>query len=179
MRRLGLIAGLAMSLAVPGMTLGATADGVLITGTASATYTTKLSGGLPMTISYGATVTVMVATPVVAFAKVANPSMQASGGVVTFCISYSNRGGLASAFDVTITDVMPDNMRFVAGGNSDGGTSDGAGTVYGAWATAVAGPWTAGTWPNNGQAGPVILRWQIDVLSPRATGFVCYAAQVM
>jgi uncharacterized repeat protein (TIGR01451 family) len=111
--------------------------------------------------------------------KTASPTMQASGGVVTFCITYSNSGAWASAFDVTITDVMPDNMKFIAGGNTDGGTSDGAGTVYGAWSTNGGTNWTSGTWPNNGQAGPVSLRWQVDVLSPKASGFVCYTVSVM
>jgi len=156
----------------------ATADGVLITNHASATY--KMTSGTGQVISYGATVTVMVATPAVMLKKVAGPTMQASGGTVTFCISFSNSGGLASAFDVTITDAMPDNMRFAAGtGNASWDPA--GGVVYWAWSTNGGAGWTMGgtAMPTNGQATPLLLRWQVDVLSPRASGFVCYTASVL
>ena len=175
--RIAGLAGLGLGLCVGMRAEAATADGTLITNVASATY--KMTSGTGQTISYGATVTVMVATPSVMLRKVASPTLQASGGTVTFCISYSNSGGRASAFDVTITDAMPDNMKFIAGaGNADWGTSDGDGVVYAVWSTNGGGGWTAGT-PANAQGGPVLLRWTIDVLSPKASGMVCYTVSVM
>jgi uncharacterized repeat protein (TIGR01451 family) len=168
------VAGLGLLLGSP--VRAATADGTLITNVASASY--RNTGGVYTPISYGATVTVIVATPSVMLRKVASPTLQASGGTVTFCISYSNSGGLASAFDVTITDAMPDNMKFAVGaGNWDTGTSDGLGTVTGTWSTNGT-TWGAGL-PPNAQGGPVLLRWTIDVLSPKASGYACYTVSVM
>jgi hypothetical protein len=78
---------------------------------------------------------------------------------------------------VSITDAMPDNMKFAGPGVYPPDTSDGDGTSYAAWSTNGGAAWTAGV-PTGGQATPLLLRWTVDVLSPKASGFVCYAVSV-
>lgn len=176
MRLAGLFACLAAVLA-GGVASASTADGVLITNLAGATY--KTTSGAGQSISYGATVNVLVATPVVMLRKEASGTLQASGGTVTFCISYSNSGRWASAFNVVITDAMPDNMRFVNGtGNWE--SPPAGSSVTRAWSTNGGAGWTStGSTPNMAQGTPVLLRWTVDVLGPNASGYVCYTVSVL
>jgi len=157
---------------------GSTADGVLITNLAWATY--KTTSGLLQNISYSATVNVFVATPVVMLKKTASATMQVSGGTVTFCISYSNSGGIATAFNLVITDAMPDNMRFVSGtGNYFNDTADGWSMTTPSWSTDGGTNWTSGSYPAMAQGTPLSLRWTVDIVPPKQTGFVCYTVSVL
>ena len=175
MRFLVPVASLVLALAA-GNAAASTADGVLITNLASATY--KTTSGAGQVITYGATVNVLVATPVVMLRKQASGTLQASGGTVTFCISYSNSGKWASAFNVVITDAMPDNMRFVNGSGNEVGPPAGS-SVVSAWSTNGGGGWTSGSTPFMAQGTPVLLRWTVDVLGPGDSGFVCYTVSVL
>ncbi len=157
---------------------GSTADGVLITNLAWATY--KITAGTGASVSYTATLNVAVATPVVMLRKEASATMQVSGGTVTFCISYSNSGGLATAFNLVITDAMPDNMRFVTGaGNYFNETGDAWSTTTQSWSTDGGTNWTSGSYPAMGQGTPLKLRWTVDIIPPKQTGFVCYTVSVL
>jgi len=148
----------------------ATGDGVLLTNFASATY--QNTAGNAYEIAYAVTETVLVATPATLIRKDANPTMQAAGGTVTFCITFSNTSAFASAVNVTVSDKVPDNMRWVGWGtlwNPGGGAPT---TAYAAAPPA----WTDGTPP---AAGQYYLRWTMNVVGPRRSGIVCFLATVL
>lgn len=176
MRRL--VGILLLGVLAAGRASAMTTDGSLLTNLASGTY--KITSGTGQLISYGASAMVIVMTPATVIGKVASPTMMTSGGTVTFCITFSNASAWASAMNVVITDVLPDNMKYVAGGEVYYGITGGS-TVYPAWATSAAGPWTQTT-PNTGQtspAGTLYLKWTVDVTGPKQSGQVCYKATVL
>src|SRR5688500_17248493 len=68
----------------PGSAAAATADGTLITNVACATFSANPAGTAGYAVSYCATATVLIRNPCIALQKIANPTVQASGGDVTF-----------------------------------------------------------------------------------------------
>lgn len=173
-----LLAGLATGL--PRAAGATTSDGTLITNLASATF--RDNGGIQREISYGATSWVLVATPVIMMGKNASPTLASSGGTVTFCITFSNASGLTSAVNLVIADHVPDYVRF----QNDVAINDPAGgSVTPAWSTDNVN-WSLAWPPGMGQgptsAGPgtgVFLRWTVDVVGPKRTGFVCYSVTIL
>lgn len=152
------------------------ADCGMLTNFASVTY--QNTAGDPYTASYAVTYPVMVATPNLAFTKVATPTLQGAGGTVTFCINFQNMSYCASAINVLITDKVPDNMNFspIAPNFSQwtGGPNNGTGTAENA--AALAGPWTAG---EPAVVGNYFLRWAFPKLAPRESGVICFRASVL
>ncbi|MEK7477642.1 MAG: hypothetical protein AAB152_18640 [Candidatus Coatesbacteria bacterium] len=154
----------------------ATADGTLITNLASFTY--RLNSGMMVTLSYGATATVMVARPAVLLQRVLTPTIQSAGGTLTFRITMSNASSYASAFAVTATETMPGNVKF-AGGAETYALDPPGGTITPAWSTNAGANWTSGSYPATGQAGPLQLRWSADILGPKATGVMTYTVSIL
>ena len=164
----------------------ATSEGSLITNLACATYTLSLGSGPMVTISYCATSIIQVATPCLMLRKSGNTTLQAAGGTVTFCITFSNCSTWASAMNVVITDVKPDNTRFI---NTLPGCAvyepEGS-IVTTAWSSNGGAAWSPGgagyagyplppveTWPN------LILKWTVDALGPGKSGYVCYTVSIL
>ena len=156
---------------------GMASDGSLITNVVSATY--GGSGGMTIryAVSYLATANVLVSCPVVSLMKVPSVTVQSAGNTVTFQIWVANASVQASAFNVVITDEIPDNMVF--------------GGMLAPWWNATPGPtgvtnaesannvaWVNGT-PPAGQPSPYYLRWTLDKLAPGRSGFVQYFATVL
>lgn len=175
MRGLGLVVGLVLA-GSRGQAM--TTDGSLLTNLASGTY--QITSGAAQTISYGASAMVIVMTPATVIGKVASPTLQTSGGTVTFCINFVNQSGWASALNIVVTDVVPDNMKYLNGPWTSWATTAGA-NLYMAWATSAApATWNVGE-PNTGQTSPVgtlFLRWTVDVTGPKQSGQICYKATV-
>jgi len=159
-----------------GRASAATSDGTIITNVIGATFQ---GAGNPMgfIVSYGATATVLVQNPRIMLFKTANPTIQAPGGDVTFRVCVQNMSADVSAFNITVTDVIPAGFAFQLGGV--------AGSSPGVWpntwvvtnANGVAGPWNAG-WPGVGQTPAWYMRWTLPVLGQSKSGCIEFNARV-
>ena len=164
-----------------------TADGTLITNVACATFGTVATAGWPgsgqtLEVSYCATQTVLVATPSIALQKTASPSIECSGGTVTFCIWAVNTSSLTSAFDVVLVDRLPDNVAYLTG-QTLWGTGTAGGTIVNGYGAGGALPtYTWGVEPANGgvQSGSLYyLRWVVNMIGPLKSAMVCYRVQIL
>jgi len=147
-----------------------TVDGTLITNVASGTYSSASRIGF--IVSYPVTAYVLVQNPAVWIWKTASPTLQAPGGDVTFTACVKNQSAYVSAFNVTVTDVLPIGFDFRA-----------MSSIWPAsWvitnANGLAGPWVAG-WPTVGQEPTWFLRWTLPVVGPMASGCVAFTARVL
>lgn len=175
MRRLVVALG---AMLLGGGAWGMPACGVLLTNVASATYRSQENWGSPgLPVAYNVTVNVLVQTPGVVTRKDATPTIQAPGGTVLFCISFSNASACASAANVVIEDVVPGNMNFaqMLTLNAPEG-----GVLTGAWSNNGGSSWTAvppGAWPAKGTVN-IALRWTVDLLGMGKSAYVCYRATI-
>ena len=120
---------------------------------------------------------VIVANPVAVLWKTASTTVQAPGGTVTFCVSFDNQSDCASAFNVVITDKVPDNMTFKA---IELFNEPWDGRIFPTWGNALAGPWTAGNPPTGqGPIGSLYLRWSVPMQGMWCSGIVCYTVTVL
>jgi uncharacterized repeat protein (TIGR01451 family) len=147
-------------------------EGACITNSASATYQFL---GTAKSISYNATTCVCIGTPSVMLRKLASPSLQASGGIVTFCVSFSNKSVYMSAINFVITDVIPANMSFAGWGDA-WYIDDAAPVVTQAYTLNAGVVWTTGGSPVVGTTAA--LRWIIPALGTGRSGVACYLATV-
>jgi len=172
---------------VLGMAGGASAMtaacGVVLTNVASATFSINYDLSSGVGTNANGTAMVVIQNPQVNFWKTADTTTQAPGGVVTFCVSFWNVSACASAMALTITDKVPDNMRF---GTAVLANEPPGGVIYGSWATALAGPWTdfvAGSPPSpptgQGPVGGVYLRWAIPSAGINGSAAVCYSVTIL
>jgi len=157
----------------------ATTDGTLITNVACGTF--QSASGMGFAISYCCTANVYVTNPCVALQKRATPTVQSSGGVVTFELVAINCSCSSSAFNIMITDRLPDNMAFFSG------PVNGWNGFYAAGPNPTSTPyksndnlsWTA-NWPAvAGQVTPFWLRWQLDFLGPCESSSISFQATVL
>lgn len=161
-------------LAITGKEAGAmTTDGTLITNVACATYMGASGGGFA--VSYCATATTRVDNPCIALQKGANPTVQSSGGTVTYTVWVINCSCTNSAFNVTVTDRLPDNVAFLASiPGWNGGTGGTWTPSYGSNNTT----WGAGS-PGGGQTSPYYLRFALNLLGPCASAMQSYSVTVL
>ena len=146
--------------------------GTLLTNAASATY---MGGGQATQVTYSATAKILVANPAVFLWKDCTPTYVAtSGGLVTCQICFSN-GGANTAFKVTVNDRLPNNSYWQTAGY--GFWAAGASVQQASWATAIGGPWTAGT-PLNGQFVPLFLRWVVSPLGIGNSGCIQFVLSI-
>jgi len=150
-----------------------TANGTLITNVASGSF--QSASGTLWRISYAVTAWVMVQNPAISVWKMVTPSVQAAGGYVTFRVCAKNTSDTTSAFNVTLTDRLPDGMVY-QGGYSEWATAGNA-IVESWWNTATVSG-TAGM-PGVGQGLPLYLRWTFPTLGPLASGCAEYLARVL
>jgi uncharacterized repeat protein (TIGR01451 family) len=161
----------------PGKSFAATADGALITNVACATFSSNQAGTQGFAVSYCATVAIIVQNPCIALQKVANPTVQASGGLVTFTLWVVNCSCTSSAWNITVTDRMPDNTAYEPG-------------TFLSWpGNATPGVWTpsyssnnttwAGPQPVSPQGAPYYLRYTLDVLGPCKSAFARFSVEIL
>jgi len=165
-------------LMVSGRSFAATADGALITNVACATFSSNQAGTQGFAVSYCATATVLIQNPCVALQKIANPTVQASGGAVTFTLWVVNCSATSSAWNVTVTDRLPDNTEY-----SNPSFVSWAGLVTpGVWtpsyASTLAAAWANGS-PGDGQDAPYYLRFTLDVLGPSRSAFARFSVDIL
>ena len=151
-----------------------TTDGTLITNVACATYMGASGGGF--SVSYCATIVITLINPCIALQKLANPTVQSSGGTVTYTIWVVNCSCTNSAFNITVTDRLPDNVSYDAWrGQWNGGSG---GTWTASYSPNNASPWTAGN-PSAGQTSPFYLRFALNLLGPCASAMETYSVTVL
>jgi uncharacterized repeat protein (TIGR01451 family) len=149
------------------------ADGTLITNMATATFYAD-DQGQSYSVSYGATCNVLIAGPDVQFMKTASPTVACSGSTVTFCITAVNNSPIASAFNLVLKDVFPNEWYYV-NGQTSWSTS---GTINVGYLNTFETIYTAGE-PPTGQALPFRLAWGIPVMGPKKSAMVCFKATVL
>lgn len=165
-----------LSLVAGGRTASAaTTDGTLITNVACGTFLS--SAGMGFAISYCCTATVLVSNPCVALQKRATPTVQSSGGTVTFELIAINCSNSSSAFNIMVTDRLPDNMAYVTSANPAWYSGTG-GPINSAFRSADNVSWSGG-WPVLGQVTPYWLRWQLEFLGPGKSGGITFLATVL
>lgn len=169
----------ALMLGAPQPAWSMAADGVLLTNTVSASH--HGLGGFrdaacptcPLyEISYLASANILISCPIISLLKIAAPTREGAGGTITYRLWAVNDSLEASAFNFTMTDVLPVYMSFVAMNPS--------------W---PALPWftsssvdnitfTPGA-PPGGQDGTYYLRWTIDQLGPGLSAYVEFQAVIL
>jgi len=170
-----------LSLAAVGRPVSAaTTDGTLITNVACGTF--QSASGMGFSISYCCTANVFVTNPCVALQKRATPTVQSSGGVVTFELVAINCSCNSSAFNIMVTDRLPDNMAFYAGPvNAWNGTTGAPGPtpISTPYKSPDNASWSA-NWPAAaGQVAPYWLRWQLEFLGPCESSAISFQATVL
>lgn len=166
---MGLIAGLVWG----GAAMGMTTDGTMITNVASSTYGT--TSGIGFNVTYSVTALTWVANPCLQLQKTGMPVSQASGNLVTYTIWVVNCSCTGSAFNLSITDRLPDNVGFGAGGSAWNGGSGGT------WFPANGSDnvtWGAGL-PGAGQVAPYYLRFSLNLLGPCKSAMESYTVTVL
>lgn len=158
----------------PGASAAPTADGTLITNVACATF--MAAGGQGFAVSYCVTAIVRVDSPCIALQKIANPTVQSSGGTVTFTIYVVNCSCTNSAFNITVTDRLPDNMSY--SGNYAGVPLGFGGTFTPYSSSTNANPWASSN-PVVGQGAPYYMRYILDFISPCKSAMVTFTANVL
>lgn len=175
-----------MALLFAGMLAGGGAEamvseGTLLTNQATASF--RAADNWVMRALTGCvTANVIVFNPGLALRKTSAPTMQCSGGTVTFCIYAINTSAGTSAFNVIIEDMMPGNgsgvgMAFV-GGRTEWNPI-GATVTYGYRTPDVFPLLFWGSDPTLGSVGPYYIRWAIDVIGPGKSMMVCFKATVL
>jgi len=166
-------------------------DGTLITNLATASYWS--ADGARYQPTYGATANVIVSNPAIALYKTSSPSMQCSGGTVTFCIYAVNTSAMASSFNIVVEDWLPiDNvfqngLAFIIGSRTTWNPQ--AVTITPGFSWYVAGPgWRTWYTPvdadgdpdlNGGVMGQYYIRWAISTIGPGRSVMLCYKASVL
>ena len=177
-----------LGLLAAGRAHATTADGTLITNVACATFGTVATAGWPgsgqtLEVSYCATQVVLVATPSIALQKTAAPSIECSGGTITFCIWAVNTSSMTSAFDVVLQDRLPDYVAYLTGQNQ-WATGTAGGTITGGWGSGsfpITYFWGGAEPPNLSvqSGGTYYLRWVVNMIGPLKSAMVCYKVQIL
>lgn len=151
----------------------ATADGTLITNVACATFNTASLS--PYAVSYCATATVIIQNPCVSLVKTPDVTIQAAGGTVTYTLWVVNCSPASSAFNITVTDKLPDNVKY------DAPRAQWNGLGGGLWANSSSSngtAWAASN-PLAGQGTTYYLRFVMPTLGPLQSAFVQYSVTIL
>jgi hypothetical protein len=188
-RGIALLAGLVAGLLPAGRAVAQVSDGCLLTNIAMASFRAA-DNPVMQTTSYNVTAWVLVYNPAIAMRKISTPSMQCSGGTVTFCIYVVNTSAMSSAFNVIVEDIMPGDgagmgLAYLTG--RDSWNPQGAAIVLGyrnGWGLPVIPIWAGFAAdpdgePDNGMVGTYYIRWGISVIGPNRSMMVCFKATVL
>lgn len=141
---------------------------------ASATY---FEGGVDASPGYSATAYLTIANPGVCLFKTGSPPYisATAGGTVTFAICFSNCGS-GSAFNLTISDHLPNNSTYLTAGYSAWAIDMSTGmnqAIVETYGGSPAGPWNPG--PPNGQLTPLYIHWVVPNQGIGKSGCIFYA----
>jgi uncharacterized repeat protein (TIGR01451 family) len=128
-------------------------------------------------VSFAATATVLVQNPCVSLRKVPDVTIQAAGGTVTYTLWVVNCSPIMSAFNITVTDKLPDNVAYDQPRGSWNGGSGGT-WASSESATGAVGTFVPGT-PPPGQLTPYYLRYVIDLLGPAKSAMIAYSVVIL
>lgn len=175
-----LTAGLAAALVVSaGLARATTARGSLVTNIVSATFGSI--GGGTFAVTYAVTTTFVVDGPDLWFWKMADPWVQMPGGCVRFRLWVWNYSPIMTAYNITISDMIPENMIYktysfpAADHEWNGGTG---GTWFFGHSANVNGPWAAGE-PPDGQGVNYYMKWVLTQLGVTQSAYVEFEACVL
>jgi uncharacterized repeat protein (TIGR01451 family) len=126
-------------------------------------------------VSYCSTATVLVANPCINLVKLANPTQQSAGGTVTFTLYVVNCSCLVSAWNVTITDRLPDNVNYSQNYTTWNG---GSGGTWSPFMSSDNVTFAAGS-PPAGQITNYYLRFVLDRLGPCKSAMAQYTANIL
>jgi uncharacterized repeat protein (TIGR01451 family) len=173
------------AMALPRSASALTTDGAMMTNSAWATFSGVAGVGVWYRTSYLASSSVVVCNPIVAYVKTATPTMVMPTGTVTFTLCMVNSSITTSAFNMVITDKLPDNMGYLGASwtavlTPPGGawTATFATTMGGAWCVPNCQP-PAGSVNTTVAPGAYYLRWVITVTGPGKSACVSYGATVL
>jgi len=176
-----------LAVAMAGRAQAMTSDGVLITNMASASYWS--ADGAKYSPTYGVTANVLVSNPAISLTKSASPSMQCSGGTVTFCIYAINTSAISSSFNIVVEDWLPidsvyqNGMSFIIGSRTVWNPQ--AVTITPGFSWYVVGPgWRTWYPPTDADGDPDLIgqyyiRWAISTIGPGKSVMLCYKASVL
>lgn len=158
-------------------------EGTLLTNQACASFRAA-DNTVMEAVTYCATQNVIVFNPSLALRKTSAPTMQCSGGTVTFCIYVINTSTGSSAFNIIVEDIMPGDgagmgMAFVGRVAGDNWNPGGA-TIVNGYRTTDVIPirvWNAD--PAIGTVGTYYLRWAVSMVGPGRSMAVCFKATVL
>lgn len=150
--------------------------GTLLTNAATATY---MGGNQGTSVTYSATAKILVANPAMFLWKGVTPTVAGtSGGFVTYVICFSN-GGANTAWNVTITDRMPNNTFWQAVNSA--WVSNSTLTTTHNLSDPPVNPWAANEPPLNTYSddiNPVFLRWVAGSVGVGRSGCITFTLSV-
>jgi hypothetical protein len=92
-----------------------------------------------------------------------------------FVLCVINNSQTTSAFNMVVTDKLPDNMSYV---NPSLAWWPAAPAPVASWAAGMAGPWTGVADFPNGQLNPFYMRWTFPLIGPGPGRSACVAYTV-
>ena len=124
-----------------------------------------------------------VASPNIQLVKTAAPSIECSGGTVTFCLWAVNMSSMTSAFNISLHDRLPDGMSYVPS-QPNGWVAGTAGATfqYGFAKESFPQFLVWGSEPLLGDVsagGQYYLRYVISMIGPGKSAVVCYKARIL
>ena len=112
------------------------------------------------------------------YSRYANPTVQASGGAVTFTLWVVNCSPTSSAWNILVTDRLPDNTYYDPGtfvswpGNATPGVWD---PSYSSNNTT----WSGVGQPALPQGAPYYLRYTLNILGPGKSAFASFQVVIL
>jgi len=180
---------LVLVLAAAGRASAMTSEGTLITNMATASYWSP--DGVKYSVTFGTSGYVLVSNPAIMLYKTAAPTMQCSGGTVTFCIYAVNSSTISSSFNVIVEDWLPldstwqNGMEFLIGSRTSWQSAGNGATITPGFQWYAVGPgwrsWYLGTDPDGDpdSLGQYYIKWFINLIGPGKSVMVCYRATVL
>ncbi len=174
---LSVLMGVAL-LAGAGREAGAgTTRGTLVTNFAMATFNTP--AGIQFQVSYAVTAPFLVEAPDVIIWKGPYwpPTEQMPGGPVWFWIYLWNDSQVMTAYNVTLTDQLPDNTAY--GNDLSAWIGDFAFAATSYTSSSADGITYTDGEPVVGQAAPYFMRWVLPQLGPNKSAVIVFRVDIL
>ena len=153
-----------------------TARGSLVTNIVSATFGSI--GGGTFAVTYAVTTTFIVDGPDLWFWKDPDVWVQMPGGCVRFRLWVWNYSPIMTAYNITISDMIPENMIYSNPSYTEW-NGDTGGTWYRGHSSNANGPWTTAAEPPDGQGVDYYMKWVLTQLGTAQSAYVEFKACVL